>query len=193
MEHKSKIFYVNGYDVPENILADDNYVRYLGLVLRAVRRVEGPVRLYLAGGATNPRLPDRTEAGEMERLVRDFLSFGPAPTLLEIVRLESAKDLRGNLEAFCAHAGSDVEATVFCEYARQDRMRFYVARLLPRARVHPVILYKGGHPRPMDRLLQLPENLLHALAWYVPGFKRLVVDPLRRRHMRRNSARRRRQ
>ncbi len=187
---KTAIFYVNGYGVPPEVMEDANYARYLGQVLRRVRREDGPVRLYLAGGATNPLLPGRTEAAAMEQLVREFLSFGPAPPSLDIVRLEAATDLRGNLEAFRAHAGVNVEAAVFCEYARQDRVRFYVRRLLPRCRVHPLTFDQDQYPRTADRLRQLPETLLHVLAWYVPPLRPLVLTPLRARHMRRDAVRR---
>lgn len=189
MVRHAKVFYVNGYGIPADILADANYIRYLRQVMAWAETAEADVAVFFAGGATDPRQPDRTEAGEMRRLAETLLPEHARPH----VRFESlaeGKDLLANFRALARHVFRDTDVVVFCEHARQDRVRFLCWRFFREATVVPVAFDEGmGHPL-LARLRQLPETALLAGSWLSPLFKRLVFDPLRKRHMDRDSARR---
>ncbi len=184
-----QVFYVNGYGVPKDVFADENYARYLRCVLAWAETADAPVDVYLVGGATDPAQPDKTEAGEMKRLAETMVRPSYRDRITFQVVTEGA-DLLGNLRALERRLDRASNLTVFCEYARQDRMRFFCSRLFPGARVIPV-MFDGGMGDPIvARLRELP-NLAAAIGgWFSPSFKRWVTDPLRRRHMRRDSARR---
>ena len=184
-----KVFYVNGYGVPKDVFADGNYVRYLQRVLAWAETAAAPVDVYFAGGATDPAQPDKTEAGEMERLARSML-HERCRDLVAFHCVTEATDLLGNVRAFARVLPPDAGITMFCEYARQDRVRFLAGRYFPGCTVVPVAFdERMGNPT-VARLRELPNSALIIGGWISPLFKRWVTDPLRARHMRRDSARR---
>lgn len=189
MISKPKVFYVNGYGVPKDVLADGNYIRYLYRILAWAETADAPVTVYFAGGATDPAQPNKTEAEEMLRLAETMLHKLRRPDV-SFKTLTEATDLLGNLRALGRHLARDTEVVVFCEHARQDRVHFLCWRLFPKAFVVPVMFDENmGHPL-LARLRELPNTVLLAGGWLSPAFKRFVADPLHARHMHRDSARR---
>ncbi len=190
MDALPAVFCVNGYGVPLDIMSDELSLRYLSRVVRIARRAPGPLRLYLAGGATDPMRPSVTEAAEMERAVRWLLDLNRVEPDRFLVKHIEGTDLLGNLEGLVRCEGREVRAVVFCEYARQDRVRILCRFLLPNARVEPVA-FDSAMGRPFfARLRHLPGTVLAVGALLSPAFKRRVFDPLRRLHMARAAARR---
>ncbi|PIY62685.1 hypothetical protein COY93_02520, partial [Candidatus Uhrbacteria bacterium CG_4_10_14_0_8_um_filter_58_22] len=140
-----------------------------------------PVGIYLAGGATNPNRPDRTEAGEMERWFR-AQEFADEP---DIRLIDQPIDLLGNLKELQRQVGRDTELVLFCEWSRQDWMCFLVDRMFSNAHVVP-IKFDGGmnwlsRPR---QLLRLPVKVA---SYYSPTIRQYVWLPLRRRFMKRQA------
>jgi hypothetical protein len=190
MEKKPpQIFYVNGYGVPKNIHEDAGYVRYIQRVLVEAEIAGVPVVVYFAGGATDPAQPHKTEAGEM-LLLAEELQRASCRDRVSFQTITEATDLLGNFRALGHRLTKGVDLTVFCEYARQDRVHFLVRRMFPGATVNPIPFDEGmGNPL-LARLRQLPNTALMVGGWISPWFKHRVTDPLRQRHIRRDSARR---
>lgn len=190
------IFYVNGYGVPRDVLADGNYSRYLSACRDAIRRYEEeyllidrasapgcsvpPAVVYLAGGATNPGLPGKTEADAMRRWFVISRSCG-----LDLRLIDRTLDLRGNLEALRREIGPDEPVMVFCEWARQDYARFLARRMFRCAVVYPIRFDGGVRFYPLARLRQLAKLPLRVAAWHSPAVRRYVEYPLRLRFIRR--------
>lgn len=189
MVPETQIFYVNGYGVPKNVFTDKNYLHYVQYVVSSAETADAPVTVYFAGGATDPAQPGKTEAGEMERLAGTLLHTRYRDRVTFRLITE-ATDLLGNFRAFVHRLPGDVAITVFCEHTRQDRVRFLCWRMLPEAIVVPVQFNKKMMFPLLARLRELPNTVLLVGGWLSPTFKRLVADPLRARHMRRDSARR---
>lgn len=189
------VFYINGYGVPRDIMADGNYGRYLSACHEAMasedkksagrgRPSDAQPLVYLAGGATNSNFPDRTEAGEM---LKWFAARNPDVSGFRLI--DGKLDLRGNLEELRRLVAPAESITFFCEYARQDFFRFLVARLFPGARVRP-IKFDGGTPH--QRLARLRQSLrlpLRLAAWYSPLIRQKIEYPLRLRFIRKWSER----
>ncbi|OGM01098.1 hypothetical protein A2480_02930 [Candidatus Uhrbacteria bacterium RIFOXYC2_FULL_47_19] len=196
------IYYVNGYGVPGDIFSDENYQTYLIACLSPmVRSMRGQRRIladaifglsgalsstdrpvvYLAGGATNPCYSDRTEAGEMLRWA-EHNGFGDK---FDFRLIDQPSDLQGNLRELQRKSGRNAELIIFCEWARQDYMRFLVDRLFVNARVVPIRFDAGmnwlSRPR---QLLRLPVKVA---GYYSPTIRELIQLPLRRRFMRRQA------
>ena len=197
------IYLINGYGVPNDILSDGNYDRYLSACaslielsertgghhleeeIAAFMRGEGLPQcaptIYLAGGSTNVHFPDRTEAGEM---VRWFLAHGLVSSSATFCVVPGALDARGNLELLRNDVGRDAQVTIFCEYARQDLMHFLANRLFRHAVVIPIAFDGGPYKNPLARLRQLARLPLRIAAWYSPWVRRHVEYPLRLRFIR---------
>lgn len=190
MEKKPpQVFYVNGYGVPVDIHMDDGYVRYVRRVLTEAETADAPVLVYFAGGATDPAQLHKTEAGEMYALAKELLRADRRDRV-SFETITEATDLLGNFRALGHRLAKGTELTVFCEYARQDRVHFLVRRMFPGASVRPIPFDEQmGNPL-IARLRQLPNTILMVGGWISPVFKRWVTDPARQRHMERASARR---
>jgi len=173
------LYYVNGYGVPRNILWDCNYSAFLAKALFPL--VDSRSIVYLAGGATNPCYPDRTEAGEMLR----WAEHNGLCVTIDFYLINRSIDLQGNLLGLLQETGRDIELVLFCEWARQDYMRFLVGRMFSNAKVVPIKFDAGmdwlSRPR---QLLRLPVKVA---GYYSPTVRRLVQLPLRRRFMRRQA------
>lgn len=190
MEKKpSQVFYVNGYGVPRDVLTDANYRHYVQYVISYAETSDAPVLIYFVGGATDPAQPDKTEAGEMERLAETLIRPDRRDRLT-LRLITEATDLPGNIRAFAHRLPAGEQVTVFCEYARQDRMRFLVHRMLKGAKVVPVAFDQKMGNGILARLRELPNSFLMIGGLMSPLFKRWVTDPARQRHIRRDSARR---
>ena len=164
MVKRLSLFYVNGYGVP-NQSEDENYSRYLAQVVRHITELtdaRSTQRLYLAGGATNPSLPDMSEAQFIaDRLRSDFPFFRDR---FELVLLERGRTVRHNILQFrrALRKNGPALSYLFCEWARQDYLRCLV-RDLPDARVIPIIFDRGYRRRWSVRLAQLarlPQKVL---------------------------------
>lgn len=189
MKPKPKVFYVNGYGVPKDVLTDGNYRHYVQHVVSWAETADAPVLVFFAGGATDPAQPDKTEAEEMRRLAETLLREH-CHDRVRFQVITTATDLLGNFRAFVPRIPEGAAVTVFCEHARQDRVRFLCWRMLPNAQVVPVAFDSKAKDSPFARLWELHNTALLIGGWISPAFKRWVADPLRARHMRRDSARR---
>ncbi|MFH2062606.1 MAG: hypothetical protein ABIJ46_00420, partial [bacterium] len=171
------VYLFNGYGVPEDIEGDANYRTYLTAGLERIRSdafganlLAGlfggllPVQVrrtlpmvYLAGGATNPLWPDRTEAGEMRQWFRTQAQ--DVEGALEFRLIDQPLDLRGNLEELRRQLEPDDRVTIFCEYARQDWMRFMAWRMFgQRATVVPIHFDTNETPAVPAQAVARPGN-----------------------------------
>jgi hypothetical protein len=151
------VVYVNGYGIPKRWdeqqqryywnRADYNYTEYIRQVadyLRGMADIGVFPLIVLAGGATNPDVPDMTEAMCMYKyLVADHWDVLPKTDL----RFIHGMTLEENFEGFTdllREYGSPI-TTMFCEWPQQDYFRYLASRHVPYATVYP-LTFDQEHP-----------------------------------------------
>lgn len=171
------IVFVNGYGVPDDIIADRNYQLYFGAIrayIMAVTQQGDTVRMYLSGGATDLRRPQLTEAGEMRRylayIVEEAGCF--ADRKLNVRCIEDAIDTREGLCSLQKEVGRHEVVVIFCEWTRQDRVRMFAGLLFSKARVVPIPF---AHISVLRRLREVPRTILARLAWHSDALRHLEL------------------
>lgn len=121
-----KIFFIFGYGVPKDILADDNYNVYLRTVFNRIFELSGgrEARLVFCGGATNCISPyEGTEAGEMRRFFERLVQETGVGAVWELVEQDRAINGLENLLFGAELVDDESEIVIFCEYLRGARIR----------------------------------------------------------------------
>lgn len=149
-----RLYIVSGYGVPENIKTDGNYQTYLRLAFNIIYRESlatktiDPV-IVLTGGRTDMVKPyRRTEAGEMEKVFRAFMtrpSLRPRTKTWKVLRepraISSPETLLFSSALLRKRGVRSGTLTIFVEETRKERIVRLVRRTVPktfRVTVYPI-------------------------------------------------------
>jgi hypothetical protein len=192
--------YINGYGAPKDPVNDGNLSRYLGAVKSTVENfVESNSKygipnskydftLYLAGGFTN-----RTDLSEARAMQMWFEHHGLPKNVRRVILIEESTTGRDNLVLF-TQTIEDPPMTYltlfFWEYSRRFQMEFLARHILAKMCTYHQAYEFIGVPfdaRSMKLVNRAKEYLLKfpllVLAWYFPFINKLVVRPIRERHI----------
>jgi len=126
-----KVFYLQGYGIPEKPAEDGNYSRYLVFVFNYIfdycrdKRIKPEI--FFSGGKTDLIKPYcRTETGEMRKI---FTKLANRPSVKEKTREWQYREIKKSFSAvegllvLKQEISGKVDLTVFCELIRAERMR----------------------------------------------------------------------
>lgn len=176
--------FVNGYGVPQNILTDDNYGRYLGAVVSYVKAFpDERYTIHLCGGYTNR--PDKTEAAAM---LEWFDHFG-CPKNASLHLIEVGDTARDNMIAFQKRVETSFGSSgvLFCEVSRRHTMGFFACLLLAHYELQAV-KFDTASLSVKHKITQIIVKLpLEILAWHFTWFDQIRIRA-RARHIARARA-----
>ncbi len=130
------LVFINGYGVPVDAKHDSNYRRYLGSIARMVANFSnGPQGIFyepiwvLAGGRTNPNLPEQSEA---DALLEGLRAIRPVIDDEQVIKIDNTLDSYDNLKelAGIARTIEPDRFIVFCEHTRRFNVSLLALRWL---------------------------------------------------------------
>lgn len=172
---------IMGYGVPPNILNDANYRHYLATALYSVILPKNIRRIILCGGRTNIHYPEKTEANEMRRLLRQLLpETAPALTCdLVADSITGWENFEGAAVAVRKHSATEVY--ILCEKTRAAKIWLTAKLTLPPNTHIKVIGIDFDSTRTWERdWKQYLGVLVVAAEFILPGLRRVT----RRRQLR---------
>lgn len=186
---------VHCYGVSHNPLGDRYYHRYGNDILNWVIAQYAPatrVDLKLVGGMTNHLLPQRSEAACLKEAIEALLPARREQMKGIIVRVctvvdEQTGEPRDLIAAQQMLAMEPRLDALFCNWSRQDRVRWLAKRLLPGV---PIVTSNFDERSMLDRLREQRGNVIIRLAYHSAWFREQVQMPMRRRFMKADALRR---
>lgn len=154
------VFTVLGYGLPDDILQDESYNRYLSIVFNTIYTAtiakNNAATILLCGGNTDMKAPyTRTESGEMLRFFQKFIKDRQLEDetsgwhfFLENRSVSTLENLLLGREQIKKHGiKRQLELTIFCEYTRRTKVRFFARQIWPGQKIKLIAIDFETVPR----------------------------------------------